>query len=290
MASSFGYVRYTVAYANLHAFSYMPPVVQELRKERKIPNQLENRGVIKPLPLVPFACQVYGRKFHTNDKLVNHFKLHKREQRVLENKLVGKLPLKMEKYKNAAMDVLTPKVCYGLVDELKRAGVWVQFVSDKPQAANIVLREHMVEMMDSKHADCVVLVSDDSDFVDVFREARQRGLMTVAVGDNKDGSLKRCADMEFLWQEIMFGKTKKEAVSVMGRWKDQHVLKRLEWTYKPESKEDESDVDKFEFENKDWDAEDVVSKVFGDHIQKEVTKLWWELDSDVEDPPAKSFK
>ncbi|KAI3871360.1 hypothetical protein MKW92_031463 [Papaver armeniacum] len=299
MASSFGYVRYKVAYANLYALSYMPSAVQELRKERKILNQLENSGVINPL--VPFACQVCGRKFHTNDKLVNHFKIHKREHVKCLNrlessrgsrriKLDGKLSMKMEKYKNAARDVLTPKVGYGLVDELKRAGFWVQFVSDKPQAANTVLREHMVEMMDSKHADCVVLVSDDSDFVDVLREARQRGLTTVVVGDSKDGSLKRCADVEFSWQEIMLGEAKKEAVSVMGRWKDQHVPERLEWTYKPESKEDESDIDKFEFENKDADVEDIVSEVFGAHIQKEITKPWWELDSDVEDPPAKSFK
>ncbi|KAI3955457.1 hypothetical protein MKW98_018558 [Papaver atlanticum] len=256
MASSFGYVRYKVAYANLYALSYMPSAVQELRKERKILNQLENSGVINPL--VPFACQVCGRKFHTNDKLVNHFKIHKWEHVKCLNrlessrgsrriKLDGKLSMKMEKYKNAARDVLTPKVGYGLVDELKRAGFWVQFVSDKPQAANTVLREHMVEMLDSKHADCVVLVSDDSDFVDVLREARQRGLTTVVVGDSKDGSLKRCADVEFSWQEIMLGKAKKEAVLVMGRWKDQHVPERLERTYKPESEEDESDIGKFEF-------------------------------------------
>ncbi|KAI3869651.1 hypothetical protein MKX03_011848 [Papaver bracteatum] len=299
MASSFGYVRYKVAYANLYALSYMPSAVQELRKERKILNQLESSGVINPL--VPFACQVCGRKFYTNDKLVNHFKIHKREQvkrlNRLESsrgsrriKLDGKLSMKMEKYKNAARDVSTPKVGYGLVDELKRAGFWVQFVSDKPQDANAVLRDHMVEMMDHKHADCVVLVSDDSDFVDVLREARQRGLTMVVVGDSKDGSLKRCADVEFSWQEIMLGKAEKEAVSVMGRWKDQHVPKRLEWSYKPESKEDESDIDKFEFENKDGDVEDIVSEVFGAHIQKEITKPWWELDSDVEDPPAKSFK
>ncbi|MCL7024207.1 hypothetical protein MKW94_027057, partial [Papaver nudicaule] len=267
MASSFGYVRYTVAYANLNAFSYVPPpVVQELRKERKALNQLENTGVSKPL--VPFACQVCGRKFHTNDKLVNHFKLHKREQVKRLNRLessrgskrmelVGKLSMKMEKYKNAARDVLTPKVGYDLADELRRA------------AAQIALRDHMVETMNRKHADCIVLVSDDCDFVDVLREARQRGLKTIVVGDSNDGSLKRCADVEFSSQEIMLGKAKKEAVSVMGHWKDQDALKRLEWTYKPELDEDESDGDNFEFENKDGDAKDIVSKVFGAQIRKE---------------------
>ena len=41
--------------------------------------------------------------------------------------------MKMEKYKHAARDVLTPKVGYGLADDLKRAGFWVGTVSNKPQ-------------------------------------------------------------------------------------------------------------------------------------------------------------
>ena len=47
-------------------------------------------------------------------------------------KLVAKYSMKMEKYKNAARDILTPKVGYGLADELKRAGFWVHTVSNKP--------------------------------------------------------------------------------------------------------------------------------------------------------------
>ncbi|OVA11852.1 zinc finger protein [Macleaya cordata] len=299
-ASSFGFVHYMIAYANHHAFSYVPPDVREQRKERKVLNKLENRGVIKPV--VPYLCRVCGRKFHTNDKLVNHFKqLHEREQVKRLNRLessrgkrrvqlVGKLSMKMEKYKNAARDVLTPKVGYGLADELKRAGFWVRLVSDKPQAADVALRNQMVEMMDRKRADCIVLVSDDSDFVDVLREAKLRCLKTVVVGDNNDGALKRCADVGFSWKEIMLGKAKKEAVSVVGRWKDRDVLKKLEWTYKSELGEDESDIDDSEFEIEDEDIKDTVSEAGGDLVKKEDIKPWWELDSDIDDPPAKSFK
>ena len=47
-------------------------------------------------------------------------------------KLVAKYSMKMEKYKNVARDILTPKVGYGSADELKRAGFWVHTVSNKP--------------------------------------------------------------------------------------------------------------------------------------------------------------
>ena len=47
--ASFGVVRYMGAYANHHAFTHVQQVVREQRKERKILNQLENRGVIKTI-------------------------------------------------------------------------------------------------------------------------------------------------------------------------------------------------------------------------------------------------
>nr|GMC78668.1 uncharacterized protein LOC109148085 [Ipomoea batatas] len=147
--------------------------------------------------------------------------------------MVAKYAMKMQKYKNAARDILTPKVGYGLADELKRAGFWVRTVSNKPEAADIALRDHLVDMMDKRRVDCVLLISDDSDFVDVLKEAKLRCLRTVVIGDSNDGALKRTADASFSWQEITMEKAKKEAVSVVGRWKDHDVLKTLEWTYDP---------------------------------------------------------
>uniref|UniRef100_A0A5B7BR01 Putative Zinc finger family protein n=1 Tax=Davidia involucrata TaxID=16924 RepID=A0A5B7BR01_DAVIN len=292
-AASFGVVRYMVAYANRHAFSYVPPVVREQRKERKSLNQLENKGFIRPAE--PYICRVCGRRFYTNDKLVNHFKqIHEREQIKRLNqiesargkrrvKLVGKFSMKMDKYKSAARDVLTPKVGYGLADELKRAGFWVRTVPDKPQAADIALRDRMVDMMDHRRVDCVVLVSDDSDFVEVLKEAKLRCLKTVVVGDSNDGALKRTADAGYSWQEIMLGKAKKEAVSVVGRWKDRDVLKRLEWTYNPETEkklyysDDEADV-----EREDSEVEGFLSGEDDNCMQKEDVGAWWELGSDVD--------
>ncbi|XP_077235504.1 uncharacterized protein LOC143877380 [Tasmannia lanceolata] len=300
-ASAFGVVRYMVAYANHHAFRYVPSVVREQRKEKKLLDHLEKKGVIKPSE--PYTCRVCGRKFYTNEKLVNHFKqLHEREQIKRMNrlesargkqrvKLVAKFSMKMEKYKNAARNVLTPKVGYGLADELKRAGFWVRTVSDKPQAADIALRNHMVEMMDHGRVGCLVVVSDDSDFSDVMREAKLRCLRTVVVGDNSDGALRRYADAGFSWKEVLMGKAKKEAPLVVGRWNDRDILKKLEWTYKPEIESGECDSDDGEVESEDGEFEDfVLEKESESLVQKEDVRPWWELEPENDRTPVKSFK
>ncbi|KAK7306383.1 hypothetical protein VNO77_44320 [Canavalia gladiata] len=288
-ASSFGVVRHMVAYANSHTFSNVPRDIRDKRKERQLLNRLENKGVIKPND--PYRCGVCGRRFYTNEKLVNHFKqLHEREHVKRMNriesargsrrvKLVAKYSMKMEKYKKAASAVLTPKVGYGLADELQRAGFWVRTVLDKPQAADLALQSHMVDFMDHRQIECVVLVSDDSDFVDVIKDAKLRCLKTVVVGDIDDGVLKRTADAAFSWEEILKGKAKKEAVSVVKNWHDRDILKRLEWTYNP-------DVDKMRFNlddtmseaSEDDNIEDICDEV--DDAYKDDKGSWWELDSD----------
>ncbi|XVF52694.1 hypothetical protein PTKIN_Ptkin05aG0039100 [Pterospermum kingtungense] len=290
-ASEFGVVRSMVAYANHHAFSYVPNVVREQRRERKVLNLLENKGVIKSVE--PYFCGVCGRRFYTNEKLVNHFKqIHEREYQKRVNqiesargsrrvKLVAKYSMKMEKYKNAAGDVLTPKVGYGLADELKRAGFWVGTVSNRPQAADVALRDHIVDVMDKRKAECLVLVSDDSDFVDVLKEAKLRCLKTVVVGDTNDGALKRVADSGFSWTEILMGKAKKEAVSVAGKWKDRDILKRLEWTYNPEvERKLYGSDDMFDEESEDQDFDSTDDGNNADCLHKEDSGAWWELDSD----------
>lgn len=299
-ASSFGFVHYMVAFANHHAFKHVPPFVREQRKERKTLNQLENKGIVRPAH--PYLCRVCGRKFFANDKLVTHFKqIHEREHTKRLNQLesakgkrrvqlAAKFSMKMDKYKSAARDVLTPKVGYGLADELKRAGFWVNLVSDKPQAADTALRNHMVELMDKRQVECFVIVSDDCDFITVLKEARLRCLKTVVVGDDPDGALKRCADASFSWKEIMLGKAKKEAVSVLGRWKDRDVLKRLEWTYRPELEQSKHDISDSEAENEDEEVGDIISEGGPNFINKVDTRPWWELDSDLDVAPAKSSK
>lgn len=289
-AASFGVVRHMVAYANSHTFSNVPHVVRERRKERELLYRLEDKGVIKRNE--PHVCRVCGRKFYTNEKLVNHFKqLHEREHSKRVNriesargsrkvKLVGKYAMQMEKYKKAASAVLTPKVGYGLADELKRAGFWVQTVLDRPQAADIALKKHMVDMMDHRRVECLVLVSDDYDFVDVIREAKLRCLKTVVIGDfSSDGVLKRTADTAFSWEEILMGKAKKEAVSVVENWKDRDILKRLEWTYNPEVDKKKLNLDDAVPETSgDDDIEDICDDIDDDY--KDDKGPWWKLDSD----------
>ncbi|CAK8567096.1 unnamed protein product [Lathyrus sativus] len=292
-AASFGVVRHMVAYANSHTFSHVPCVVRESRKERQLLYSLENKGVIKRNE--PHLCRVCGRKFYTNEKLVNHFKqLHEREHAKRVNqiesargsrkvKLVGKYSMKMDKYKKAARGVLTPKVGYGLADELKRAGFWVQTVLDRPQAADVALQKHMVEMMDHRRVECVVLVSDDSDFVDVIKEAKLRCLKTVVIGDiSSNGVLKRTADTAFSWEEILMGKAKKEAVSVMENWKDRDILKRLEWTYNPDVDKKKLNMDDTVAEaSGDDDIEDIYDEIDNDYNDDKGS--WWKLDSDDND-------
>ncbi|XP_047322170.1 uncharacterized protein LOC124926052 [Impatiens glandulifera] len=290
--AEFGVVRYTVAYANHHSFRYVPPEVREQRKERKALNELENKGIVKPEG--PYLCRVCGRKFYANDRLVNHFKIHERENQKRLNQiesskggrrvnLVAKYSMKMNKYKSAARDTLTPKVGYGLADELKRAGFWVRTVSDKPQAADIALKERMVDMMDRKLAECVVLISDDSDFVEILKEAKLRCLKTVVVGDSNNGTLKRIADVAYSWQEIMMGKARKQAASVVGRWKDGDILKQLEWVYDRDRDrrlyglDDYDDDDELEFEG---EIAGFLCEEENDMQEAEKGNAWWELESD----------
>jgi len=60
-ASSFGIVRYMVAYANSHTFSHVPQSVREKRKERELLYRLENKGVIKPNE--PYRVGFVGESF-----------------------------------------------------------------------------------------------------------------------------------------------------------------------------------------------------------------------------------
>ncbi|XP_073301117.1 uncharacterized protein [Primulina huaijiensis] len=295
-AQEFGFVKYMFAYANGHAFNYVPTIVRAQRRERKALNELETVGVVKPHE--PCTCRVCGRRFYTNERLTNHFKkIHEREQMKRLNQiesargkrrvnLVARYSIKMDKYRNAARDVLTPKVGYGLAEELKRAGFWVRTVSDKPQAADVELRSHMMDMMDKRKVECVILVSDDSDFVEILREARLRCLKTVVVGDITDCALKRTANAAFSWQEIMRGKAKKEAGSVVGKWKDQNVLKRLEWTFDPKTEKNQYYS---EVESECSDIECLSSDKCGTLLPNRSDSAWWKFESratDIKTPPA----
>ncbi|XP_006396784.2 uncharacterized protein LOC18014417 [Eutrema salsugineum] len=287
-ASSFGFVKLMVAYANRHAFSYVPVEVREQRKERKLLNQLENKGLVKPPD--PYFCGVCDRRFYTNEKLISHFRqIHETENqkrmRQIESakghqrvRLVAKYSMKLEKYKRAARNIMTPKEGYGLADELKRACFWVKMVSDKPEAADRALKEHMVDVMDKREVECVVLVSDDSGFAEILWEAKERCVRTVVIGDLNEGALKRVADVAYSWKEVVMGKAKKEVEKVVGKWKDRDVLKKLEWTYDPALEKEKSSCGVWDYEF-DYDDDEIENGTEVEPVEIRDGGDWWEMDN-----------
>ncbi|KAL2651719.1 hypothetical protein R1flu_019847 [Riccia fluitans] len=220
MAAGFGTVVDAVAYANHHAFSHVPNWVHEERRKRKMLDELEVQGLVMPEEL--YVCGVCGAKKKTRVELTKHFKsLHEREQKKRMNRLEslqGKKKKKqrfldnnsekMYKYKEAAKSLILPKVGYGLMQELRSAGLYVRTVEDKPQAADIALKEHMTKSM-KKGVRCICLISDDSDFTPVLKMARERNLHTVVVGDLR--ILSAYADTYFSWAEVASGRAEQKA-------------------------------------------------------------------------------
>lgn len=213
LAQRFGDVIDMSAYANRHAFIHLPQWVVQQRRDRKEVDLFERKGLITPSD--PYICKVCGRKCKTNLDLKKHFKqLHERERQKKLNRmrsLKGKKRQRFkerfingnEKYNEAARDLVTPKVGYGLASELRRAGVFVKTVEDKPQAADWALKRQMQHSM-SRGVDWLFLVSDDSDFSDMLRRAREANLGTVVVGD-WDRALGRHADLWVPWVRVEKG-------------------------------------------------------------------------------------
>ncbi|KAJ8428392.1 LOW QUALITY PROTEIN: hypothetical protein Cgig2_021407 [Carnegiea gigantea] len=213
VAERFGEVVDISAYANRHAFSHLPSWVAEERRERRRSDVLERKGVV--IPSEPYVCSVCGRKCKTNLDLKKHFRqLHERErQKKLSRmkQLKGKKRQRFKeryldknyKYEEAARNLITPKVGYGLAKELRRAGIFVKTVEDKPQAADWALKKRMLHSM-SSGVDWLFLVSDDSDFREMLRKARKGNLGTVVIGD-RDRALGRHADLWVPWISVENG-------------------------------------------------------------------------------------
>ncbi|KAL3845157.1 hypothetical protein ACJIZ3_002560 [Penstemon smallii] len=216
MAQKFGDVIDFSAYANRHAFIHLPQWVVEERRQKRQIDFLERKGAM--ISEDPYICSVCGRKCKTNMDLKKHFRqLHERERQKKLNRmkaLKGKKRRRFkerfidgnEKYNEAARKLLTPKIGYGLAQELRRAGVFVKTVQDKPQAADWALKRQMMHSM-SRGVDWIVLVSDDSDFSEMLRKAREANLGTVVVGD-RGRALGRNADIWVGWDKVENGEVK----------------------------------------------------------------------------------
>ncbi|WJX09651.1 hypothetical protein P8452_00462 [Trifolium repens] len=221
LAETFGQLTDISAYANRHTFIHLPQWVLNQRRERKNLDFLERKGIINPSE--PYLCSVCGRKCKTNIDLKKHFKqLHLRERQKKLNRMNSLKGKKRQKYKerfvsgdskynDAVRGILKPKVGYGLASELRRAGVFVKTVEDKPQAADWALKKRMMYSLD-RGVDWLFLVSDDSDFSEMLRRAKEANLGTVVVGD-VDRALGRHADMWISWNDVENGEvTEKDLV------------------------------------------------------------------------------
>lgn len=213
VAQHFGEVVDISAYANRHAFIHLPQWVVEGRRESRRLDVMERKGT--SIPSEPYICSVCGRKCKTHFDLKKHFRqLHERERQKKLNRmrqLKGKKRQRYkerfidgnEKYNEAARTLIAPKVGYGLASELRRAGVFVKTVEDKPQAADWALKRQMQHSM-SRGIDWLFLVSDDSDFSDMLRRAKEANLGTVVVGDGQR-ALGRHADLWVPWNGVQNG-------------------------------------------------------------------------------------
>lgn len=226
VAQRFGQVVDMSAYANRHAFIHLPQWVVEERRERRQLDIFERKGLITPSE--SYVCGVCGRKCKTNLDLKKHFKqLHERERQKKLNRMKSLKGKKRQRYKErfvsgnhkyneAARSLITPKIGYGLASELRRAGVFVKTVEDKPQAADWALKRQMQHSM-SRGIDWMFLVSDDSDFSDMLRKAKEANLGTVVVGD-RDRALGRHADLWVPWTGVENGDVTEEDL-VPKRWR-----------------------------------------------------------------------
>ncbi|KAF8733091.1 hypothetical protein HU200_015456 [Digitaria exilis] len=257
-ASLLGRVVSISAFANRHAFSHLPAWVTAERRDRRAMDRAERAGVAAPS--VPYSCGVCGRRFPTRPDLTRHFRqLHERERNKKLSRLrslKGKKRQKFRerfisgntKYEDTARELLTPKVGYGLASELRRAGVQVRTVSDKPQAADHALKRQVKHSL-ACGVDWMVLVSDDSDFTDTVRNARAADLRTVVVGDGCR-ALGKVADIWLPWDRVENGEV------------DEEMLRSCTLPQFGEDREDEQG-EEFIF---DWDTsglDDVVDDIVG---------------------------
>ncbi|KAM0973466.1 hypothetical protein COP2_017165 [Malus domestica] len=150
LAQRFGEVVDASAYANCHASFICRSGLSKSAASGS--NWIFWSAMVSP---EPYICGVCGRKCKWNLDLKKHFKqLHERERQKKLNRmrsLKGKKRQRFKerfvsgnhKYNEAARSIIKPKVGYGLASELRRAGVFVKTVEDKPQAADWALKRQM---------------------------------------------------------------------------------------------------------------------------------------------------
>ena len=117
---------------------------------------------------------------------------------------------------------------------------------------------------DCRGLETLILVSDDSDFVNILRLASMRNLQTIVIGDTM--TLSRHADISFSWDEVASGRAQSAAAEAHMEWINKAALmKELEDDSDlcPERDDDSefvplrpnSTVSAF-FEDEEWESDD----------------------------------
>lgn len=281
LAQFFGRVVEISAYANRHAFLHLPQWVRDTRRDRRHLDALERKGLVTPD--APYACGVCGRKCGTGAELRRHFRqLHERERQKKLSRMRSLKGKRREryrerfvsgngKYEEAARELLTPKRGYGLDSELRRAGVMVKMVEDKPQAADLAVKRQMRHSM-SRGIDFLLLVSDDGDFAEMVRKAREGGLKTVVVGDGRR-SLGRLADFWVSWERVEKGEVGEEVLLQEGDEEED-----AEEVFFYSNDDDDDDVDD-DFADLDHLVDDVVVERFGVGVSAFSEEEMWDREN-----------
>lgn len=215
----YGPVQVLTAYANKATLDHVPKWALDDAKDlykKTLLYEKEND------PEKPYRCNICGQKSTTLVKLEKHVKkLHERERRKKVNHLASKrkgtkkrekLQTRygpyLEKFKET-VGGLVPKVDYDVDKELTRAMVEVKRVGHQPEAADEALKAHASKLWSprtqndaqEKRIDCLVLVSDDTGFVNMLKRAKKAGIKTVQVGGKC--VLRRVADEHMVWNTLL---------------------------------------------------------------------------------------
>ncbi|KAG6784493.1 hypothetical protein POTOM_010189 [Populus tomentosa] len=159
-------------------------------------------------PSEPYVCRVFWRKCMTDLGFKKLFKqLHQRKRQKKFNRMTSL------KGKKNGSDLTRA--------ELTRAGVHVKAAEDKPQGADWASKRQIEHSMSMK-VDWLVLVSDDSDFLEVLRKAREANLWTVVAGD-RDKASGRHADLLVPLIEVENGEVPEKDWVPKGRAKSEDL-------------------------------------------------------------------
>ncbi|KAI2610614.1 uncharacterized protein GGS25DRAFT_518913 [Hypoxylon fragiforme] len=197
------------AMANVVAFRGLPLAAIELKKERQAFMQDEAKGLYKPSE--PYRCPVCGAKSPTMEKMNKHYdQLHARELKkkwthirtTKSSKKRTTLLKEIQKRRTAHMKIKFPENEHKVFQSLERAGVLVRVVKQTPQAADAMLKGRFGTVIRENENVVSIIISDDSDFCDMVKSARRRGVYVIVIGDYPDSRLAQVANEWFSWRTL----------------------------------------------------------------------------------------